>query len=185
MWKTKSIKVRGSVEFANDFVNFAAGLANIKFSGTIWSRNEIEGMGGKKKEGKWIYEAKDLPSKKITEMSEKIYWFLLNAEGEGIKLKIKPKLPKPGKSEGKTDDKFCQMEIDEKYYKKAKDDFFWDLPEGKRTSVEHRYIITEIVPPKGEKDFNKIREMAKRKGKIIRKADVDGKEIKSEKNFEA
>lgn len=185
MWKTKNIKIRGSFEFANDFVNFASGLANIKFSGTIWSRNELEGMEGKRKEGKWIYEAKDIPSSKIVEMSGKIYCFLLNAEGEGIKLKIKPKLPKPGKSEGKTDDKFCQMEIDEKYYKKAKDDFFWDLPEGKKISVEHRYIITEIVPPRGEKDFNKIREMAKRKGKIIRKADVDGKEIKREVNFEA
>ena len=115
LWKTKNIKIRGSFEFANDFVNFASGLASIKFSGTIWSRNELDGMAGKRKEGKWIYEAKDIPSSKIVEMSGKIYWFLLNAEGEGIKLKIKPKLPKPGKSEGKTDDKFCQMEIDEKY----------------------------------------------------------------------
>ncbi|MEX2017350.1 MAG: hypothetical protein WD876_02660, partial [Candidatus Pacearchaeota archaeon] len=79
--------------------------------------------------------------------------------------------------------------------KAVKDDFFWDMPEGKKISVVHRFIISEIIPPKEEtlsksgqskeKDFAKIREMAKRSGKIIRIANVDGKEIRSEKEFEA
>jgi len=38
--------------------------------------------------------------------------------------------------------------------------------------------------PKGEKDFAKIREMAKRKGRIFRKTLIDGKEIEKEKGFE-
>ena len=114
-----------------------------------------------------------------------VYSFLLNGEGEGITLKIKSKLPKPGKSEDKVDDKFCQLELDGKYYHAAKEDFFWDLPECKKAGIEHRYIITEIVLPKtNEKDYAKIREMARRKGKIIRIINADGKEIKSENHCE-
>jgi len=37
--------------------------------------------------------------------------------------------------------------------------------------------------PKGERDFALIRLLAKRKGKIIRHAVVDGKEVSSEKTF--
>jgi hypothetical protein len=39
--------------------------------------------------------------------------------------------------------------------------------------------------PKGETDYAKIREMAKRKGKIIRISTIDGKEMKSEVPLEA
>lgn len=186
LWKTKNIKIKSSFEFANDFVLFVAGLGNVSFTGSIWSKDELEGLEGRKKAGKWVYEVNGFTSSQVKNFSEKAYYFLLSAEQDGIKLKIKEKLPKPGKGEDKVDDKFCQMELDEKYYKAAKDDFFWDLPDGKKISIEHRFLINEIVMPKtNEKDFAKIREMAKRKGRIIRIADVDGKEIKSEKNFEA
>ena len=180
------MKIKSSFEFANDFTLFATGLGDVSFSGNIWSREAVSGLSGKKKEGKWIYEVENLSSKQVKDLAGEVYSFLLNGEGEGITLKIKSKLPKPGKNEEKVDDKFCQMELDEKYYKAAKDDFFWDLPEGRKINVEHRFIINEIVLPKtGEKDFAVLREMAKRKGRIIRTANVDGKEIKSEKEFEA
>jgi hypothetical protein len=39
--------------------------------------------------------------------------------------------------------------------------------------------------PKGEKDFEKLRLMAKRKGKLQRKVTLDGKDIIKEKDFEA
>ena len=103
-------------------------------------------------------------------------------------------MPKPGKSEGKVDDKFCQLELDEKYYNAVKGDFFWDLPDGKKISAEHVFVIKEIIIPKEgarpglatlEKDYEKIREMAKRKGKILRIVDVDGKEVRKETEFEA
>jgi len=187
LWKTKNIKVKGSFEFANDFVLFVANLDSQKeviFNGNIWSKEALDGLTGKRKEGKWIYTVKDIDNIKVKELASEVYCFLLNADSEGIKLRIKAKLPKPGKSENKIDDKFCQMELDEKYYKDVKEDFFWDLPDCKKANVEHRLIIEDIVFPKGEKDYAKIREMAKRKGKIIRTANVDGKEIKSEKSFE-
>jgi hypothetical protein len=186
LWKTKSIKIKGSFEYANDFVLFVADLGNVSFNGDIWSKEPIEGLEGKKKSGKWVYEVNNFPSNQVKNLAGRVYYFLLNADQEGIKLKIKSKLPKPGKNEEKIDDKFCQMELDEKYYKMAKDDFFWDLPDGRKTEVEHKLLINEIVMPKtNEKDFAKLREMAKRKGKIIRKAVVDGKEIKKEIDFEA
>ena len=111
----------------------------------------------------------------------------MNGDGQGIKLKIKAKLPKPGKGEDKVDDKFCQLEIEGQHTKAAKEDFFWDIPECKKASIQHRFIITEIVLPKAGKDadYALLREMAKRKGKIVRIAEIDGKETRTEKNFEA
>ena len=185
LWKTKNVKIKSSFEFANDFVLFVASLNNATFNGNIWSKEEIEELSGKKKEGKWVYEVNNLASEQIKKISGKVYYFLLNADGNGIKLRIKSKLPKPGKSENKVDDKFCQLEIDEKYYSAAKEIFFWDLPECKKAAVEHKFIINDIILPKGETDYAKIRELAKRKGKIIRTINADRKEIKNEKEFEA
>jgi len=75
------------------------------------------------------------------------------------------------------------MKLDTKYWPQVKEEFLFDATEGKKFEISHDYLITEIIPPKDEKDFEKIRILAKRKGKIIRKMNVDGKEIKSEKEF--
>jgi len=188
LWKTaNSAKIKGSFEFANDFVLFAAGLGNVIFSGNILSKEPLQGLGGgQKKAGKWVYDVKNIESGKIKEIAPFVYYFLLNADSQGIKLKIKGKLPKPGKGENKVDDKFCQLEFGAENIQKAKEDFFWDLSEGKKARVEHRFVITDIILPKTtEKDFAKLREIAKRKGKIIRITNIDGRETKTEKNFEA
>ena len=185
IWKTKSIKIKSSFEFANDFVLFTANLDGAVFNGTIWSKEQIPSLSGIKKEGKIVYNVENMGSSQVKEIAPMVYYFLLNADGSGIKLRIKGKLPKPGKGEGKVDDKFCQLEIEEKYYPTARADFFWDLPECKKASVQHIFVIKEIVIPKGETDYAKIREMAKRKGTIVRLANADGKEMKTERDFEA
>jgi hypothetical protein len=185
LWKTKNVKMKSSFEFANDFVLFTAGLGDANFSGSIWSKNQIPGLNGVKKEGKIVYNVSNLKSIQIKEMAPLVYSFLLNADGNGIKLRIKAKLPKPGKGENKIDDKFCQLELDEKHYRAAIQEFFWDLPECKKASVEHTFVIRDILLPKGETDYAKIRELAKRKGKIIRISNVDGKEMKKDTEFEA
>jgi hypothetical protein len=100
-------------------------------------------------------------------------------------LKTKKSLPKPGKDKEKIDDKFCLMEIDGKYWLKIKEAFFWDLPECKKAYIEHEIKISEIILPKGEKEPAKIRELAKRKGTIVRKMIADGKETSREIPFEA
>lgn len=187
--KTSKIKLRGSFEWTNDFVNLASEITNANFSGTILSREEITELReflSKKKTGLFEYDVLGINSEKIKEIKNKGYAMLLEAETDSkdITLKIKKKLPKPGKSnEAKIDDKFCQLEADLKYWPQIKEDFM--LPECKKAKISHTFIIEEIIFPQGEKDFTKIREEAKRKGKIIRKVESDGQETKEEKVFEA
>ena len=87
--------------------------------------------------------------------------------------------------EDKIDGKFCQLEIDEKFYSKIKEDLFWDVPDSKKIKIKHKIIIESIIMPEGEKDFSKIRELAKRKGKIIREAEINEQKIEKEYKFES
>ncbi len=184
--KTTKIKLKGSFEWANDFSKVAAELGEVSFSGTIFSKVELPELTqflSKKKEVKQ-YDVENLSSETVKQIQDRAYVMLLNAESENIKLKTKKKLPKPGKSgEGKVDDKFCQLEVDLKYWNQIKEGFM--LPECKKCKIKHNIIVDEIILPEGEKDPAKIRELAKRKGKIIRKMEVDKQETQEEKGFVA
>lgn len=181
--KTSKIKLRGSFEWANDFVEIASELTDIKFSGIILSKEQLNLGNEKKKSRVYSYEVSNINSDKIKEIRNKIYTMLLDGGGEGVTLKIKKKLPKPGKGEGKVDDKFCQLEADLIYWDKIKEAFM--LPECKKCRISHTFEITDIILLKDEKDFEKIRILAKRKGRIIRNLEVDKKESKEEKEFSA
>lgn len=197
LWKTKKVKLRTSFEFINDIILFCAKIGNCNVSGEVISKNNLSEFMSennikgetKSKRGGMIHHAilpnQDLTEKQLTKLVEKSNFALLDIVGEGFTLKSKKKIPKPGKNENKIDDKFCQLEMDEKYYSKIKDDFFWDMPEAKKIIIKHQVIVDKIVMPEGEKDFSKIRELAKRKGKIIRKAVIEEKEIEKEIEFEA
>jgi len=183
--KSAKIKLRGSFEWANDFVKVASELGEAKFSGIILSKEELKEL---EIIGKWKKELieynLELHSEKIKQIRDKVYCMMLDAESSEFSLKMKKKLPKPGKSgTGKIDDKFCVLEADLKFWPQIKEAFM--LPECKKCKISHTFLIEEIILPKDEKDFAKIREMAKRKGKIIRKMEVDGKESQEEKSFEA
>jgi hypothetical protein len=177
--KGKNIKIQSSFELVNDFVNFVREIGDFKFSGTVLMRNKIEGMEGKKKKGSFAYEISDSG----LEGFENAYYYLLNVSSEEVVLKIKKSIPKPGKSEEKIDDKFCTLVLDLKHWDKIKELFFWDVPDCKKVEVEHEVVITEIVLPEGESNPAKMRELAKRKGKIIRKITADGKETVNEKEI--
>jgi hypothetical protein len=182
--KSAKIKLKGSFEWANDFAKTAAELTELTFSGIISSKQEIPEIAqflSKKKEGFVQYAVENLSSEKIKQIQDRIYCMLLDATGEVI-LKMKKKLPKPGKSgEGKVDDKFCTLEADLKCWTQIKEAFM--LPECKKCKISHTFIINDIILPQGEKDFSKIRELAKRKGKIIRKIDADKQIKQEEKEF--
>lgn len=180
--KKDRIKLSGSFEYANDFVNLAAELApeETNFSGIVLSKNEIEGLEGKKKSGVIEY-AFNGNLQNAREIAGRAYCMLLDAESPELKLKTKKKLPKPGKSgEQKIDDKFCILEADLKYLPKIKDAFLWDVPECKKAKIMHTYIINDIVLPQGESDPEKMRILAKRKGKLIRKITADKNEMQKE-----
>lgn len=178
--KGKKIKVRASFELANSFVEFVKKNKDIKFSGKIITKEKIPGEKGRKKSGSFVYEI----SESSLENFENPYFYLLDANSEDIVLKIKKKLPKPGKAAKKIDDKFCMLDLDEKYWQALKETFFWDLSDNvKKAKIEHELIISDIIMPKGENDPIKMRELAKRKGKIIRRIIIDGEEEMKEKEF--
>ena len=195
--KTKKVKLKASFEFTNELVELCSTFGKCKVSGIILSKNNLssfmseKGISGnsQSKKGGLYYqnniEEQEMEGELLRELEEKSYCSLLDLEGEDFKLKTKKKLPKPGKREDKIDDKFCQLEADEKYYLKIKEYFFWDAPESRKLSVKHSIIINEILFPEGEKDYSKVRELAKRKGKIIRKIMINDEEIIRETNFEA
>ena len=180
LMKGKKIKLRASFELANDFVEFINENSDAKFTGIVLSKEKIPGKEGKKKPGAFAYEL----SGSSIEGFEGAYFYLLNVNENDILLKIKKKLPKPGKSADKIDDKFCVLDLDEKYWANARETFFWDVPNNtKKVSIEHEIIIDDIVLPENESDPVKMRELAKRKGKIIRKIIINGEEILKEKEF--
>jgi hypothetical protein len=169
----EKIKLRSSFEFANDLVKFVNELNNqLRFNGKILTKNKIEGKLGRKKAGLLVYEVSDCD---INEYPNAFY-YLLDGGNNDISLKIKKGLPKPGQNESKIDDKFCALDINIKYLKQVKEAFFWDVSEGKKTIIEHEIIVDGVEFPKGEKDPVKIRENAIRKGKILRKINIDGKD---------
>ncbi|MCX5704234.1 MAG: hypothetical protein NT066_07085 [Candidatus Omnitrophica bacterium] len=180
----EKIKLRGGSEFANDFVNFVSEIGG-KFTGIILSKEPLD-LSGKKKGEIFQYDVVDLDAGKIKEIKDLARAMLLDASAPGIELKMKKKLPKPGKGgSSKIDDKFCMLEADAKYLSAIKQAFFWDVQECKKASATHDYKIDDIIMPPGEKDFVKIRLMSKRKGKITRKLVTDGVEKIQEQNLEA
>ena len=171
------IKIRASFELANDIVNFVNEInKNLKFSGKILIKDKVSGLEGKKKAGFFVYEI----SESSIEQFENAYYYLLDVNHSEIILKIKKSLPKPGKAEKKIDDKFCALDLDLKYLPQVKETFFWDVPDCKKAKIEHDVIIKEIEFPKNEKDPVKVRELAKRIGKIVRRINFDGKDTAKE-----
>lgn len=198
---SNKVKVKGSFEYANDFVSLVASLIDVKFSGIILSKERLGIENVKKKGGLYSYEV-GVDSGKINELKNRVFYFLLNTETPEIKLKIKKKIPKPGKSGGgKVDDKFCVLEADLKFLSEVKEMFFWDVPDCKKVKAEHTYVVRDLIMPepqelkipdgcqnskrilKGEKDFEMIRLETKRKGRIIRKLNIDGRDKVEEREF--
>ena len=175
------IKVKTSFEFANDLVKFVNEIKQIGFSGKVLSKEKVAGKEGRKKAGVFVYEVSNCSLDEF----KNTYYYLLDTEDSEIVLKIKKSLPKPGKDEKKIDDGFCSLIIEQKYWAALKNSFFWDIPECKKASIEHELRINETIPPRDEKDPIKIRELAIRKGTIVRKMVIDGKESSTEINFEA
>ncbi|MBI2449868.1 hypothetical protein HYV49_06275 [Candidatus Pacearchaeota archaeon] len=176
--KGNKIKLNSTFEYANDLVNLLKEFP-AKFLGIILAKDEIPGLQGKKKSGLYEYEI-NMNSQELKKINN-YYFQLLDAEGDGIKLRMKKKLPKPGSGEKKIDSKFCVLEADLKYWPQIKECFFWDLLDGiKKAAIRHTYIINEIVMPEQEKDPEKLRTLAKRKGTIIRLIESDSQILNKE-----
>ena len=104
----------------------------------------------------------------------------------GTELKVKPKAPKSAKpsSSGEKAPKpdFCKIKTSDL---SLVNEVLFDVDEFKKVEVSHDFIITGLEIPKNESDPLKMREKTIRKGKIIRRLNIDGKELVKEKDFEA
>ena len=187
--------IKTSAEFANEMVRTMAEKlgdekANVK--GVIISttdlKDKLDFQDKKQFQGikKYIIN-KEISGNEIIELINKLpkAFFALSFEDGNNKLKIKPKSPKsgkPGKNGESPKPDFCSLKTTDAELGKG---FVFERPNFKKAEIIHHFIINELILPKGEKDFSKIREMAKKKGKIIRSAVIDGEEIKREIEFEA
>ncbi len=188
----KNLKIKGSFDWANDFFGIIAnsldGDAMVKGK-IIASRDfksELDGIDIKNfsKRGK-LYTAEidtNLTADQMRSLFEKFDkdFLLLNVKAENFDLKVKSSLPKPG---GKIKDDFCSVTLPFE----ALDEFAFDFdPDFSEAKIVNKFIITELIVPKEyENDFAMARLMARRKGKLIRKIEVDGKKIEKEYSMEA
>jgi len=113
-------------------------------------------------------------------------FYALSFKFEDGELKIKAKAPKSAKPSNKGDGEpkgnFCALKTKDK---EIISDLFFDFPDFKEIQIKHSLNIEEIILPKEVEDPVKLRELSKRKGKIIREIKVDGKSDKKEVSFEA
>lgn len=187
-----------SAEFANELVRKVAeklGDKKTKITGAIISTSDLTGEL-EFKEKKQFQGVKryiidnEMSGKEIINLIDKFpkNFFALSFEIDETKLKIKPKAPKSAKAKNKEETPkpdFCRLKTKDKDLGES---FVFEKPDFKQAEIVHSYLINEIIIPnelKNEKDFAKLRGLALRKGVIIRKAKIDGKEIRTELEFEA
>lgn len=186
-----------SSEFVNELVKIVAeklGEEKTMVTGAIISTSdltgEIEFKEKKQFQGvkKYLMES-EMSGSEILNLLEKFpksFFALTFSSPDGMtKLKTKPKAPKSGKpgkggEEPKAD--FCKIVTTDSNIGKS---FVFEKDDFKKADIKHIFVIDKIIMPEGEKDFAKIREMAKRAGKIIRISNIDGEETKREVEFEA
>jgi hypothetical protein len=187
--------INTSYEFANDLVRIVAnklGDKKTKVNGAIISTREIEGIKFKEKKQfqgvkRYIIDS-EVSGNEILNILEKFpkAFFALSFKTNETSLKIKPKPPisgKPGKTvEDKAKADFCKITTKDRLIAKS---FVLESENFNEAEISHDFIISELIYPKNETDFAKIREIAKRKGKIVRRALIDGKKLNKVIDFEA
>jgi len=191
----KNYTIKTSAEFANELVRIMAeklGDEKSSIKGAVVSTNDLTGeLEFKEKKQfqgvkRYLIDA-EMSGQEILNLLDKFpkAFFALSFEAKGDKLKIKPKAPKsgkPGKSGGEVKADFCNLKTSDR---SVAESFVFEKPDFKTAKISHTFFIEGLIPPKDEKDFAKIREIAKRKGRILRKVDIDGKDMTQEFEFEA
>ena len=167
--KTKDkFTIYTSAEFANELVkNTATKLGDEKtlVKGAIVSTSDLtEELSFKEKKQfqgvkRYIIE-NEMSGTEILKLLEKFpkAFFALTFNVGETKLKIKPKAPKSGKPGSKKEEKptinFCKLITTDK---KIGESFVFEKSEFKEAIITHTFFIEEIIIPKGETDYSKIR----------------------------
>jgi hypothetical protein len=196
--KLKKVKDRFNIsagsEYANEFVRHMGDLLGEERTNVrgviISTRNLEEELEFKDKKQfmgikKYIIE-KEMSGNEIKTLCDKFLkpFISLSFKVKDGELKIKEKPPKSGKPGGKGQKKpkpdFCKLKTNNLEIVK---NLVFEIDNFKEVEINHTFLIEEIIIPKDEKDPIRMRELAKRKGKIIRKLFIDGKERIEEKEF--
>lgn len=189
-----SIKIKTSHEFAEDFARFLTNTINekTKISGGIITTKDIrpelnfevqmKQFAGVKT---FLIEnemSKDELNNLFNKFPDALFLLSFSTEYGILKSKVKsPKSAKPGKdNEIKAD--FCTFTTDDLDFAK---EFAFDIENNfKKLKIKHTFFINElVVDEKDKNDFALARINAKRKGKIERFLDIDGKQIMKEIEF--
>tara|TARA_Y100000310_G_scaffold345502_1_gene465711 strand:+ start:12904 stop:13578 length:675 start_codon:yes stop_codon:yes gene_type:complete len=186
--KGKNLSVKTSFDWSNELFRLVA--FNIEedaeVSGKIITNydfeSEIDAVNFSKRGKLYTAELKKAMSpKEMQELFEKfkMHYLLLSVKGSNYKLKCKSSLPKPG---GKLKDNFCSASFPLEFAEEFDFDFGKDY---KQAVIIHKLDIQELIVPEDCKDdFRKAREVAVRKGKLIREIDLDGSVISREYSLE-
>jgi hypothetical protein len=209
MVRVKNIKgkytVATTAEYAKDLIMIFAeklGDERTMVSGAVVSALDLEGFDYKEKKmamgaRKYIIES-EMSGNEILELCNKVEkaFFGLSFKVGEDDLKIQPKSPKSAKGAGSEKKEGKKAKIDFCKFKTHDEGivrgliFDEEIKDFKNFEVQHNFVINEIVmsdelKEECKNDFSKLREMAKRKGKVIRKIVVDDKEIVKEAEFES
>ena len=194
--QAKKWAIKTSAEYTNSLVKLCLEKVNepIEIKGVIVStldlRDEIN-FDVKKVSNfqgvrKHVIDSEINPSE-ILELIDKYpkAFFALSFKGNGFVLKIKPKAPKAEKKPKDGEEisiDFCSLKTEDK---KDIDELFFGVGDFKEVFINHTINVNDIIYPSNMDELKptEIRELAKRKGKIIRKAIIDEKEYNSEKEF--
>jgi len=195
----KKQKDRWAIKTGSEFANFLVRKClekvskDIKVKGVIVATFDVASEAGfpieRIKQFMGIKQAvinTEVSPKRIISLMDKFpkAFFALSFSTDICDLKIKAKAPKSAKpaagGEKPPAPDFCSLKTTDK---SIAEDLFFDIPEFKQVEIRHEILINRILLPKSESDPAKMRELAKKEGKIVRKATVDGKEKVSEKEF--
>jgi hypothetical protein len=188
--------IKTSAEFVNPIVKKCLeGQGKISVSGVIVSTidlsKEISFPVGKVSNFQGIRKIPinlEINAKEILDLMNKYprVFFALSFKTDSLELKVKPKAPKSGKP-GKDDEEvkadFCSLKTSDESLVK---ELAFDVSNFKELTATHTLKINEIIYPKDSSlSPVEIREKSKRKGVVVRKLSIDGKEVVSEAKFEA
>jgi len=191
-----------TAEYAKETIVYLAeqlGDEKVSVNGAVISALDLEGFEYNERKmamgvRKYMIYDKEMSGNEILELCNKIEkaFFGLSFKTNKTSLTIKPKSPKSAKGAGSSKNPKKKAKIDfikiKTTDKELVDNLIFDdeAKDFKKIEIKHKFTVDNIIMPEtDEKDFAKIREMAKRAGKIERALDIDGKEVKKEIEFEA
>lgn len=135
-----------------------------------------------------VVDTEILPGE-ILELIEKYsrVFYALSFKKDNFILKIKAKPPKSGKASSKGEEAkpdFCSLKTSDENLIR---DLFFDIGmDWKECKINHTIKINEIIYPENAKELKpeEIREQSKKKGVLVRKINIDGREVIKETEFE-